>query len=123
MARKSVRMESEVLKDYKEVCANCKNLKNALAKDKMTAAELCEFRFRCANCQEIFKFDALLRIAKNNNFGGKRNKGKKSKITVREKNAIKKLKSEGKTIKELARIFNYNKNTILKILHEDEERK
>lgn len=114
------RMEIEEQQEYEDVCIFCDVIYRALSPNTPDEdINLAEARAKCASCQKIFKFDALFRSTEKNKmlFGGKRNKGRKSIISTNEMKAIKSLHSEGKSIREIAKLFGYNKNTILKILH------
>ena len=121
-------MEQPNLQDVTSHCEKCPQMKFLVEKfDKAIIPEdiVEKMRKKCASCKRgnhgIYKADAILTALvlqkKFVPFGGKRNKGKKSKITERERMSIKTLHQQGKTIEQLAELFNYNKNTILKIIH------
>lgn len=122
-------MEQPNVQKVTNHCENCPKMKLLVEKfnKEIIPEDIIEkMRKKCASCKRgnygIYKADAILTALvlqkKIEPFGGKRNKGKKSTITEHEKISIKKLHKEGRTIQQLAKLFKYNKNTILKILHE-----
>ena len=123
-------MEQPNIQKVTNHCKNCPKMNFLVEKfnEEVIPEDIIEkMRKKCAGCKRrnhgIYKADAILTALvlqkKFEPFGGKRNKGKKSTITEHEKTSIKALHKEGKTIKQLAKLFDYNKNTISKILRED----
>lgn len=123
-------MEQPNIQKVTSHCEKCSKMKFLVAKfDEEIIPEdiIKKMRKKCASCKRknhgIYKADAILTALvlqkKFEPFGGKRSEGKKSIITEHERKSIKTLHQEGKTIQQLAKLFNYNKNTILKILHSD----
>lgn len=122
MPKPTHNMETIPKQEYEQICASCELMQMALSEPSPNDLTLGEYRARCAACRKIYKFDAILRgfeqSKKQELFGGKRNVGKKSKITIHERQSIKELHAQGKSIRELADLFHYNKNTINKIIKE-----
>ena len=122
-------MEQPNVQKVTNHCKNCPKMKFLVSKfdEEVIPEDIIEkMRKKCASCKRgshgIYKADAILTALvlqkKIEPFGGKRSEGKKSKITEHERTSIKALHQEGKTIEQLAELFKYNKNTILKILHD-----
>ena len=119
-------MEIQNVVDY---CLKCFNMERLLNKRKqgidITEKELQDIRFICARCRSfdnsgIYKADAILTSLemheKLNELSKKRNVGKKP---VREKQygtAIRNLRAEGKTIRQIAEVLGISKTTVQKIL-------
>lgn len=122
-------MEQPNVQKVTNHCKSCPKMKFLVEKfnEEVIPEDIIKkMRKKCASCKRgnygIYKADAILTALvlqkKIEPFSGKRNKGKKSVITEHERASIKALHQEGKTIKQLAELFKYNKNTILKILHD-----
>ena len=122
-------MEQPNVQKVTNHCKSCPKMNFLVEKfsEEVIPEDIIEkMRKKCASCKRgnygIYKADAILTALvlqkKIEPFGGKRNKGRKSIITEHERKSIKTLHQEGKTIQQLAEIFDYNKNTILKILHD-----
>lgn len=119
-------MEIQNVVDY---CMKCSNMTQLLEKRRqkieLTEKEIDEIRFICARCRNffdsgIYKADAILTSLELheqlNRLSYKRNVGKKP---IRQKQygtAIKNLRAEGKTIREIAAILGISKTTVQKIL-------
>ena len=114
-------------------CARCTNMKDILEKRRQGIPvdddELTKVRRHCAKCKSgkngIYKADAILTALELheevNKLKTKRNVGKKP---VREKQygaAIRNLRAEGKTIREIASILKISKTTVQKIIKSQKE--
>lgn len=113
-------------------CLKCTKMERLLEKRRndieLTSDEIKEIRYLCANCRlgkkgnkiGIYKADAIMSSLemhkKLNELSKKRNIGKKP---VREKQfgvAVRNLRAEGKTIRQIAKILGISVDTVQKIL-------
>lgn len=110
-------MQDTPIQKFEEICGNCEVMQKALSSSENITPGVA--RATCSNCRKIYKFDALFRVLKRQEpFGGKRNKGKKSKITIHEKQVIKSLRDDGLSYRQIGEKLGYSKNTIARILKE-----
>lgn len=110
-------MQKTPIQKFEEICGDCEIMRKALSStENITPGEA---RATCSNCRKIYKFDALFRVLKRQEpFGGKRNKGKKSKITIHEKQVINSLHEDGLSSRQIAEKLGYSKSTVAKIVRD-----
>ena len=122
-------MYKDPFKDVCDYCKNCKRMTNAIKKKELGTLEmeeLGELREKCSNCKNynggIYKADAILSalvVQKEvDKWKQKRNVGKKPVRKKQYETAIKNLKKEGKTIREIATILGISPATVQNIIND-----
>ena len=115
-------MDVQNVNDYCKKCKKMKLLQEKRKKGEDYLENLANMRTRCARCRVfgkigIYKADAILTALELSENGYKnRNVGKKP---VREKQygtAVKNLRAEGKTIRQIAKTLGISVDTVQKIL-------
>lgn len=106
-----------------EFCCNCEKIKPLVEKRKngveLSEEEVESIRWDCRYCRSfgrggIYKADAIISLLESKDKN--RNVGKKAVKEKRYGNAIKKLREDGKSIRDIADILGMSKTTVQKIV-------
>jgi hypothetical protein len=121
MGNPTKRMKTTPLANVIDYCKECKLMKHAVevGEDNFDLAEL---RYICTHCKTgksgIFKADAIFTaLSIYQKFYKNRNTGKKTTIDKTYGNAVKNLRKQKKTIKEIADILQISPTSVQKIIN------